>query len=701
MKSNTIPKHKMALALFLGACTILSYLPALNLGFVNWDDNLYVYENRNILLLNSRFIQWAFTTFQTGNWHPLTWLSLGLDRFLWGTGPMGFHATNVVLHGLNTAFVTILAFMLITTAKNVVPRAGSNNGISDRGVMTASALTGILFGFHPIHVESVAWISERKDVLCAFFFLAGIATYLKYVDERSAKIVGIPFFRRRASRFYFITLVLFALALLSKPMAVTFPVVLLLLDWHPLGRFERERISAVFTEKLPLFAFSIASSIVTVIAQKSIGDVASLSDYPLMQRLFNGTRALVLYLWKMLVPMNLIPFYSYHIDVSLLSVKNISILLAAVVLVVSCFVLLMLGKGRTWTAAWSYYLITLLPVLGFIQVGNQSMADRYMYLPSLGPFLLAGIGLTLVFERKGGAERASSERYYALLIMGVLVISLSFLTVRQTGVWKDGLTLWNYVIKKEPASFSKVYNNRGLIYLELNRMDEALRDFNTAVASTPGIMKYHFNRAAVYRLLGRYDEALEDLTTVIKWEPGNIMGYVHRGNTYFLMGQYDEAISDFSKAIFLKPDSAFVYFNRGKAYRLKKQLDKAIDDFGKAVSFDVRFADAYGERGSSYIALARYAEAIEDYNAAISIKPEVPQFYYNRGIAFAERGLFKDAVYEFTKAISISAESKAEYYMKRGNALKKLGRLDEGERDIMEANKIKNATRKGVGQLSR
>jgi len=694
MQSHLIPKRVMLLALLIGSCAVLVYLPALNLGFVNWDDDNYVYENRNILLLNSRFVQWAFTTFQCGNWHPLTWLSLGLDRFIWGTGPMGFHATNIILHGLNTALVTIVAFMLIAASKNVVRREGSENGLSDRDVMTAAALTGILFGFHPIHVESVAWISERKDVLYSFFFLAGIATYLKYVEERSAEIVGTPFFRKHSSRFYFYTFALFAIALLSKPMAVTFPIVLLLLDWYPLGRFEGERIYPILKEKLPLFALSIASSLVTIVAQQSVGNVMSISALPLTHRLFNGTRAFFLYIWKMLIPINLSPFYSYPSDVSFLSVKYSIILLAAVGMTVSCVMLVRSGKGRSWTAAWSYYLITLLPVLGFIQVGNQSMADRYMYLPSLGPFLLVGLGVTMVFEReKGSVARQPFARYSAVVIMGVLAVSLSYLTVRQTDVWKDGFTLWNYVIDKNPASFGKVFNNRGLLYLEQNRLDEALRDFNSAVASAPGIAKWYFNRATTYRLLGQYDKALEDLTTAVQLEPRDILGYIHRGNTNLLMGQFDEAISDYSKAILLKPDSVTVYFNRGQAYQLKKQYTEAIDDFSKAVSLNARFADAYGERGAAYIAMARYDEAFEDFSAAISIKPDVPRYYYDRGTAFTKRGLFKDAVYDFTKAISISAEPKAEYYMKRGNALKKLGRLDEGESDVMEANKIINATR--------
>jgi len=691
MKSYTLSKQLIMLSLLLGICTMLAYLPALNLGFVNWDDNIYVYENSSILSLNSSFVQWAFTTFQCGNWHPMTWLSLGFDRFLWGTGPMGFHATNIVLHGLNTALVTILAFLLIATAKNVVPREGSESVFSESGVMTAAAVTGILFGFHPIHVESVAWISERKDVLCAFFFLAGITTYLKYVEDRSTDIIGIPFFRRRSFRLYLLTLILFVLALLSKPMAVTFPLVLLLLDWHPLGRFEHERISVIIGEKLPLFALSIASSLVTIVAQKSMGDVKSLSELSFMHRLFNGTEAFVMYLWKMIVPINLIPFYSYHKDVSLLSMKYIIALLAAAGLVASCVVLGKSSKGRSWTAAWSYYLITLLPVLGFIQVGEQSMADRYTYLPSLGPLFLAGLGLALVFERKRGpAEGLSSERYKTLFIVGAMALSLSYLTVHQMGVWKDSFTLWNYVITKDPDSDGKAYNNRGIIYLEQNRPEEALMDFNKAVASSPFIMKYYCNRASAYRLLGRYDKALEDLTRVVTTGPRDITGYVYRGNTYLLMGQYDEAIADFSKAISLKPDSTFVYFNRGKAYRLKKQYDKAIDDFTKAVSLDARFADAYDERGVAYIALARYDEAIEDCSTAISISPDVPRYYYTRGTAFTKRDLFNDAVNDLTKAISISTVPKAEYYLQRSHALIKLGRVKEGERDMNIVRKLRS-----------
>jgi tetratricopeptide (TPR) repeat protein len=360
----------------------------------------------------------------------------------------------------------------------------------------------------------------------------------------------------------------------------------------------------------------------------------------------------------MLVPLNLIPFYSYPRDISLLSLKYLSALLAAGGLAASCAVFVKSRKGRFWTAAWSYYLITLLPVLGFIQVGSQSMADRYAYLPSLGPFLLAGLGLAKGFEnKKECTEGPSSERYTALVVLGVLALSLSYLTVQQTGVWKDGFTLWNYVINKDPASGGKAYNNRGLIYLDQNRPVEALRDFNTAVALEPDIMKWHSNRAEAYRLLGQSDKALEDLTTVVKLGPRDIMGYLHRGNTYVLMGQYDKAIADFSSAILLKQDGAFVYFNRGSVYRLMKQYDKAIDDFSKALSIDADLDSAYGRRGAVYISVGRYDEAIEDCRAAIKLNPNKAGYYVTSGLAYAAKGMYGTAIDLYNKAIILAPHS--------------------------------------------
>lgn len=655
MKARIISGRVMALASLIGACTILAYLPALNLGFVNWDDDLYIYQNTHIISSDSRFIPWAFTTFQCGNWHPLTWLSLWMDRFLWGTGPMGFHATNIVLHGLNTALVTILAALLIAATKNTMLREEKGSGLSDRGVMTAAAVTGILFGFHPIHVESVAWISERKDVLCAFFFLMGILTYMKHIRQLPDGIAEGPFSHGRSSRFYFLTLLFFALSLLSKPMAITFPIVLLILDWHPFGRFERERSSMILIEKLPFFALSLASSIVTITAQKSTDSISPFSELHLMDRLLVGSQAVVIYLWKMLVPLDLVPFYPYPRDVSFLSVKYIVPYLAIAGIAISCVVLLRSKKGRYWTAAWSYYLVMLLPVLGIIQVGNQSMADRYAYLPSIGPFLLAGLGLALVVERKSEAASVrSSGRYAALVMLGVLVLSLSYLTVRQTGVWKDSLTLWSYIIEKEPGAFDIAYNNRGNIYLKQGRFNDALRDFNAALAINPNFVRFYINRAEAYNRVGDYGKTLADLTTAITLKPDYELGYLYRSIVYNnLFGDHKKALADLTTAVTIKPDYVLGYFHRGNTYRLLGRYDEAIADFSKAIALSPDNAYVYVNRGTTYYQMKRFDRAIADLSKALSFDPNSPEDHFQRGKVFLKSGNTRQAVLDFKAACKL------------------------------------------------
>ena len=650
MKQYVLSNRLITLALLLGVCTMLTYLPALNLGFVDWDDNIYVYDNSHILTLTSGFFRWAFTTLEGGNWHPLTWLSLGLDRLLWGTGPMGFHATNIFLHGLNTALVTILAALLISAGKSVVSGREDESRISNRGMM-AAAVTGVLFGFHPIHVESVAWISERKDVLYAFFFLGGILTYMRYVWSRSDGMAQEPFYRERSSRWYFLTLLLFALSLLSKPMAVTFPVILLILDWYPLNRFENnERRFPVLLEKLPFFALSLAASVVTIFGQT----LQPLKRLSFMYRFLNGIQSLVMYLWKMLVPLDLLPFYPYPNDISLLSMRYLIALLIVAGIAISCLVLYKMKSGSSWIAAWGYYLVTLLPVLGFIQVGTQSMADRYTYLPSLGPFLLTGLGLALVVEKKYESPSESMTfRYSALIVLGILALTLSSLTVKQTGIWKDGLTFWNYVIEKEPDRANTAYNNRGTIYINRGQFEEALRDFNAAIKINPNYLIYYSNRALVHSQLGNDTEALKDLTTALKLNPRYELGYVYRSLIYNLHGEYDKALADLTTAVTIKPSFVLGYYHRGNTNMLIRQYEKAIADFSKAIELDPKNASIYVNRGTTYIQMKKYDNAITDLSKALSLAPNSPDGYFHRGKAYLMSGSAKQAEQDFEAACNM------------------------------------------------
>jgi tetratricopeptide (TPR) repeat protein len=617
MQSHLIPKRVALLSLLIGACAILVYLPALNLGFVNWDDDKYVYENPHILTLSSSFLRWAFTTFEVGgNWHPLTWLSLGLDRLLWGTSPMGFHATNILLHGLNTALVTVLAALLFADGKKALTDDEEGSRISNRG-MIAAAITGTLFGFHPIHVESVAWISERKDVLCAFFFFAGILAYLRYAWVRSDGIALEPFYRGRSSRFYFFTLLLFVLSLLSKPMAVTFPAVLLILDWHPLGRFESgERRFSVLLEKLPFFVLSVASSIVTVAGQT----LQTVRKLPVMDRFLNGVHSLIMYIWKMLVPLNLLPYYPYPSGISPISVKYLSALLIVAGIAVSCVVLYKIKRGRAWIAAWGYYLVTLLPVIGFIQVGAQSMADRYTYLPSLGPFLLTSLGLAIVVEKKNEAPSESFMlRYSALIVLGILAVSLSSLTVRQTGIWKDGLTFWNYVIEKEPGRVDVAYLNRGNIYLNQGKFEEALLNYDTALTINPDFINGYSNRAQAYIRLNKHSNALKDLNTALTLSPSFVLGYVYRSMMYNWYGNHDKALADLTTAVTIKPDFVLGYYHRGNTNLSIGQYNRAIADFSTALSLAPNSPENYFHRGQAYLKSGNAKQAEQDFEVACTM----------------------------------------------------------------------------------
>ncbi|MGD0885158.1 MAG: hypothetical protein ABSA46_09855, partial [Thermodesulfovibrionales bacterium] len=378
------------LAAFVSLITFAIYLSSLRNDFVIWDDGLYVINNLHIRSLNWAFFQWAFSGFYAGNWHPLTWVSHAFDYAVWGLNPMGHHLTNNILHAMNTFLVVLLCIKLLEMWKERSMPEAASPFLDERRIMIAAGVTGLLFGLHPLHVESVAWVAERKDLLCGLFFLLSISAYVKHIRA----LVSEPLEKKKAAslffnRSYLVSLVFFVLALLSKPMAVSLPVVLLLLDWYPFQRicsWKSFRDSGL--EKLPFIACSLISSILTIMAQRTGGATGMMGFVPLRARMLVAAKAFVDYLGKIAVPVDLSPYYPYPKlqEVTLVSPQY----LFAVIFVVGLTAILLVAakKQRVWLSAWGYYVVTLIPVIGIVQVGSQAMADRYMYLPSLGPFLL-------------------------------------------------------------------------------------------------------------------------------------------------------------------------------------------------------------------------------------------------------------------------------------------------------------------------
>ncbi|MBI1912238.1 MAG: tetratricopeptide repeat protein [Deltaproteobacteria bacterium] len=519
------------------------FLPSLWNGFVFWDDQQYVYENPLIQSLDLEFVKTIFTTVQISNWHPLTMLSHAIDYALWGLNPLGHHLTNIIFHGVNTFLFFLIALKLGNAAK----------GTSSKTSLIMALVASLLFAIHPLHVESVAWVSGRKDVLSTFFIFLTVLCYLRYSSKRDA-------FN------YATSLLLFALALMSKPMAVTLPVVLLILDFYPLENLNAKSI----IEKIPFFILSAISSLATLLAQKS--SAASLETIPFGWRILTAIKAYIFYLYKMLLPFGLAPYYPYPLEISLFSIEYIG---SAIVLIgITVFSIVYLKRNKIFFAAWLFYLVTLLPVIGLIQVGAQAAADRYTYLPALGPFMLAGAA-TAFFAEKINRKAVAA---------GVIIISiaLSLLSIKQIGVWKDSMTLWSHEVNVYPDTAALGYMNRAAVYSKAGEVEKSLEDLTKAISIKQDYKEAYFNRSIVYKELGRYDEAIGDLNAAIELNPKFARAYNNRGSLHKKLGAYEPAIKDYQKAIELSPQNASAYFNLCLAYYETGNMELALANARKA-----------------------------------------------------------------------------------------------------------------------
>jgi hypothetical protein len=544
---------KYFLAASVGLVTFAVYLPTLHNDFVGWwDDSVYVYENPHIRFFNAHFLRWAFFDFYASNWHPLTWMSHALDYAIWGLNPMGHHLSNNIIHALNSFLVVVLAIKLLEIYQEGVIRNGTTTLMNRQEILIAGGVTGLLFGLHPVHVESVAWVSERKDLLCSLFFLLSGIAYTGYVTTEiaSEKLVS-----RFSSGWYLLCVGFFALALLSKPMAVSLPLVLLILDWYPFKRIlSVKSFLSTLMEKLPFFALSLVSSILTILAQRSGGAMGMMIFEPLSTRLLVAAKALIAYLWKMILPTDLIPYYSYPKKVTIFSPEYLSAAILVIVITAAC--VLYAKKQKVLLSVWGYYVVTLIPVIGIVQVGSQSMADRYTYLPSLGPFLMAGLSIAWIYGRSHALQKWSvTIKVFGLAAMLLVFTALVFLTTRQAAIWKDPVTLWTYVIEREPTSVPGAYVNRGAAFHRRGQLNEAVKDLNMALSLDPFSVDAYYERGTIFFEIGQYGRAVFDLDRAIgltRYGGESFVGlaplFLNRGFAYSRLNQDALAASDFRKA---------------------------------------------------------------------------------------------------------------------------------------------------------
>ena len=575
-------RQKLIVYLALTVVTFAVFWQVNRFGFVNFDDQFYVTENSHIqsgISLDS--LHWAFSTKYFDLWNPLVWLSFMSDYQLFGLNAGGYHLTNLILHILSA----LLLFRLFNRMT---------------GAIWKSAFVAAFFAVHPLHVESVAWISERKDVLSAFFWMLTLCLYVYYTEK--------PAIKR-----YLLVVFSFVLALMSKPMVVTLPVIMILLDYWPLGRFESREVNWVLwqlKEKIPFFILSAVIVLITLYTP----DKLPLREFSLGSRLANAPVAFVNYILKTFMPRDLAIFYPFSDHLPIWQVSGAVLL----IIVISAAVIVMAKRLPYLFVGWLWYAIILLPVIGIIPVGGFSMADRYHYLPSIG----IAVGLTWGIPRLFKSEHT---RKIILFPLGATFIALlSFITWQQCGYWKNSIILLNHALQVTNNNYL-AHNNIAPSLDEEGKTEEAIYHYDEAIRFMPDIVlsnKGHIlynNRGGAYAKLGRYQRALEDFNEAIRIKPDYADSYFLRGNAYADMRQYQQAIEDYDKVIRLKHDFATPYFNKGTVEIKIGLYQMAVDDFSKAIRLKPDYADAYNNRGGAYLNLGNKIPGCYDAQKACKL----------------------------------------------------------------------------------
>jgi tetratricopeptide (TPR) repeat protein len=618
-------KRKVLIYAALTVITLAAFEGLRYNDFVCYDDSLYVSENPNVIqgLTFDSFV-WAFKSCKdTANWHPVTWLSHTLDCEMFGLNAHRHHLMNLLFHVANT----LLLFFIFERMTGAVWR---------------SAFVAGIFGIHPVHVESVAWMAERKDVLSGLFWMLTIIAYLNYISKGGK------------SRYLLIVL-LFCLGLMAKSMLVTLPFVLLLLDYWPLGRLKtqnagfKKQAAGLVCEKLPLFALSLVFCVIAFIAQRSGGAMVSIEKFPLKLRLANIFVSYVSYIGKIFYPANLAVLYPGRMDFSASKIVISFLILALISRLVVYF-----HRGYP-EVGWFWYLGTLVPVIGLVQIGSQSIADRYLYLPLIGISVMVGWGFWELVGRKSYGRPLSGT--LCAIIFAVLIL----LTRQQVEYWRDSITLFNHTLKVTENN-SVICNNLGIVLSSQGKFEEAASNYQKAVQIEPRNTRAYCNLALVYSKLGRWNEAVETFRHAILVEPNYPDSYCGLGIIYNKLERWNEAVQACKEAIRLQPDFIDAYYNLGLAYNKLGRYSEAADAFKQSIRLSPAFADAHYNLGLAYGKLGRPDEAIEAFRQAVHFKPDFTDAYYNIGSACGNLGRWSEAAQAFKELIRIKPDDAEAHY---------------------------------------
>ena len=622
----------IAIYLSLAVIGLAVFSQTITYNFVNFDDDLYVYDSKVIKTgLTIKGIIAAFTTPHARNWHPLTTISHMLDCQLYGLSPGGHHATNVLLHTV----AVLLLFRVLQKMTNSIWK---------------SAMVAALFAVHPLHVESVAWVSERKDVLSAVFFFLMLNAYVWYARA--------PSIRR-----YLLTITLFAAGLMSKAMLVTAPAVLLLLDYWPLKRTahcntkSRDRtmllsnhspvLSRLILEKVPFFVISAAACTVTFVVQKR--SVGAIPPLPLLWRMENAVVSYLIYVWQTLWPTRLAAFYPHPNDT--LTLWEV-ILASGLLVAITVTAILFRRKLPYLFTGWLWYVLMLVPVIGIVQVGEQGHADRYTYLPLVGLFLLIVWGVADLIQSHRSIRRP------AAVTASVMIVGLAATAYNQTSYWRNSETLWTHALAVT-SNNDFAHNNLGYLCIDSGKLDDAISHFEAALAIRHNKTHQHYKMGSAFVEMnlgdamarkGQPDEAMVHYGEAIRLEPNYADAYYNRGNLFLAKGNVDDAITDWEKTLLLQPNDADAHTCLGNALLRKGSLNEAMSHYQTALALAPE--DPHSRNNLAWILATSSDDTIRDGAKAVEFAQQAvaisgsrePQFIRTLAAAYAESGRFSESI---------------------------------------------------------
>jgi len=628
--------------LIIFVITLLVYSPGFQAEFTNFDDNRYVTENPMVWELSGENINKIFTTYYDGHYHPITLLSIAVDYSLTGMKPWLFHFVNILFHLLNT----ILVFYFIK-------KLFSNFNIA--------IVASFLFGIHTFHVESVVWIAERKDVLFAFFFLLSLISYLKYYDSSKYK-------------FLILSIILFVLSCLSKGQAVALAPTLLAIDYLK----GRQLLSKkVILEKLPFFALAIFFGIIAMKAHETFPYIGQ-TTVPLFDRLVYACFGFILYIYKLIIPVDLSAYYPYPSGAA----GGIDLIFPVLALTFAGIIIWKFKKNKPLVFGMLFFIINLALVLKIFQVHLQTgkfvIADRYSYIPSIGFFFIIGYYFDW-FIKKYPAKKIG-----VTIVLGVWMIMLSIMTFNRSGVWKDSITLWNNVIDQYPE-LSWAYGKRGLAKAGINDVNGAIQDYTLAIKYDPKDPHAYNNRGNLFASrFGDLDKALIDLNNAIEVGPKFFEAYTNRGLVRFYKGDLEGALKDLNYSVEIMPTYAVTFYNRGHVLSSLEKYEEAINDYNEAFKLNPRLIQVHLYRGIAYSKSGYYKEGLADLNKVLAKNSKHPLALFHRADCYQGVGRMNEAMHDLDLVIKLSPGNYEALY-KRGNLIYNRGAIPKAIEDYKKA----------------